>query len=433
MHEARKKTILENGLVVVTEAMPHVRTAAMGIWIGAGPRYEEDDIAGVSHFIEHVLFKGTESRTALDIAKAIDAIGGQMNAFTDKELTCFYVRVLSKHLPIAVEILADMLLHATFDREAIETERQVILEEIKMYEDSPDEMVQDLFVQAIWDGHPLGRPVLGNEASVSRLQREDLMAYVARQYHPANTVVSVAGEVDHEEVVALLRKHLGPWQEKPLSPIQDPPRHSPGVTFRSKETEQVHLCLGTRGIPQAHRDRFVAAILDNILGGGMSSRLFQEIRERRGLVYTISSYLAAYREGGLVVIYAGMSPETGPEVVRLTLEEIERLKREGVSAEELERAKDSLKGSLMLSLESTTNRMTSLARSEIYFGRQFTLDEILEGIDAVTAAEVQRLAQELFRPDHTALAAVGPFNEDKDLRGRIRREVEAYIAAQARS
>ncbi|MDR5695215.1 MAG: pitrilysin family protein [Armatimonadota bacterium] len=429
MQETRKKTVLENGLIVVTERMPHVRTLALGIWIGAGPRYEEDHIAGVSHFIEHVLFKGTENRTALDIAKAIDAIGGQMNAFTDKELTCFYVRVLSKHLPLAVEILADMLLHATFDREAIETERQVILEEIKMYEDSPDEMVQDLFVQAIWDGHPLGRPILGNEDSISRLQREDLVAYVAGRYHPFNTVVSVAGEVDHEEVVDLLRKHFGSWQGRPLTYDLDPPKHSPGVTFRSKETEQVHLCLGTRGLPQAHQDRFVAAVLDNILGGGMSSRLFQEIRERRGLVYTISSYLAAYREGGLVVIYAGMSPETGPEVVRLTLQEIERLKKEGVPPEELERAKESLKGSLMLSLESTTNRMTSLARSEIYYGRQFTLDEILEGIDAVTADAVQRLARELFQPGHLALAAVGPFNGNKDLQDRIRREVEAYATA----
>jgi predicted Zn-dependent peptidase len=431
MSEPITKSVLPNGLRVITERMPHVRTAAMGLWVNAGSRYEAASQHGISHFLEHLFFKGTQTRSALEIAQAADEIGGQMNAFTDREQTVFYVKVLAAHFERAVEIVADMLLRSTFAPEHIERERQVIDEEIKSYEDSPDELVQDLFAQTVWDGHALGRPVIGTLATVNRLTREDLTGYVSRFYHPTNVVVSVAGDVVHDEVTGVLVRHLGGWNGTGVPATIEPPRSEAGVATRLKETEQVHLCLGAQGLAQADERRYTLSLLDHLIGGGMSSRLFQEIRERRGLVYTIASYATSYRDGGLFVIYAGMSPDAGPEVIRLTLDELERIRREPVDAVELNRAKESLKGSLMLSLESTGSRMSILARSEIYHGRQITLDELITKVDAVSAEDLQRMAAELLDPRQLSMAAIGPFRADGALAKNMQDAFEGFVQAKA--
>lgn len=414
---------------VVTERMPHVRTAAMGIWVGAGSRYETAAQHGISHFLEHLFFKGTPSRSALEIAQAVDDIGGQMNAFTDREQTVFYLKVLSVHLEQAVEIIADMLLRSEFAPESIERERQVITEEIKSYEDSPDELVQDLFAHTVWNGHPLGRPVIGTLATVTQLARGDFQEFIHQCYRPSNVVVAVAGDVEHDRVVDVMSRYFGGWNGAATVTAPDPPRLQADLATRFKETEQVHLCLGTQGLAYADERRYVLSVLDTLLGGGMSSRLFQEIRERRGLVYTIGSYASAYRDGGLFVIYAGMSPSAGPQVITLTLDEVEKMTQQAPDADELARAKESLKGSLMLSLESTGSRMSMVARSEVYHRRQVTLDELIARVDAVTAEEVQQMAQELLRPGRLSLAAIGPFRPDGVLAASMREAFERYVQA----
>jgi len=406
--EPVQKSVLPNGIRIITEAMPHVRTASLGIWVATGSRYEAASIHGISHFLEHLFFKGTHRRNALEIAQAIDALGGQMNAFTDREHTCFYVKVLANHLPTVVDIMADMLLNSALEPEAIERERQVITEEIKMYEDSPDELVQDLVAQTIWNGHPLGRSVIGTRMTVAGLTREHFVQYLDQRYRPDNLVISAAGDIEHDAVLSLLSSHLGEWDGRATTQPTESPPLTPSVSIRTKDIEQVHLCLATRGLPQADNDLYVMEVLDNVLGSGMSSRLFHEIREKRGLVYTISSYAAAYREGGLFIIYAAMSPEGGPEVVRLTFDEIVALP-DTLTDAEVARAKESLKGNVMLSLESTGSRMYKLARSELYYGRQIGLDEIIGRIDAVTTDAVRQMALEIFTPAQLAMAAIGPF------------------------
>lgn len=415
-----RKSVLSNGIRVITEAMPSVRTASMGIWVGTGSRYESAGVHGVSHFLEHLFFKGTHRRSALEIAQAVDALGGQMNAFTDREHTCFYVKVLANHLPTVVELLADMLLDSALDPEAIERERQVITEEIKAYEDSPDELVQDLMAQTIWDGHPLGRSVIGTRRTVSRMQRDDFVRYIEERYRPNNLLVSVAGNVEHEAVVGLIDTHLGRWDGRVSEQPTEVPAIVPATRLRVKDVEQVHLCLATRGRAQGDDDVYVLEVLDNVLGGGMSSRLFHEIREKRGLVYTIASYAASYREGGLFVIYAAMSPENGPEVVRLTFDEVAGLPA-SLTDQEVARAKESMKGNVMLNLESTGSRMTKLARSEFYYGRQIELDEIIRRIDAVTPEAVRAEARAIFTPDQLAMAAIGPFRAQQELAADLER------------
>jgi predicted Zn-dependent peptidase len=427
-----EKTVLPNGIRVLTETMSHVRTASLGIWVGTGSRYEPASVHGISHFLEHLFFKGTHQRSALAIAQAVDALGGQMNAFTDKEHTCFYVKVLSDHLPAIVDLLSDMLLNSAFDPDAIERERQVITEEIKTYEDSPDEMVQDLIAQTMWDGHPLGRSVIGTRKAVAKIDRDDFVRYIDRRYRPDNIVVSVAGDVTHERVVSLIDKHFGGWSGRVVAQPSETPSSTPSVALKTKEVEQVHLCLATRGRAQGAEDRYVLAVLDNIVGGGMSSRLFQEIRETRGLVYTIASYPASYREGGMVVIYAAMSPENAPEVVRLTIDEIAKATAP-IDDAEVHRAKESLKGSIMLSLESTGSRMFKLARSEMYYGRQIELDEILQRIDVVTRDELSIVASGLFAADQIGMAAIGPFGTQAASRAELERTFSTSLAGLAPS
>jgi predicted Zn-dependent peptidase len=423
-----RRTVLPNGLTVITEPMDHVRTVALGVWVAAGSRFEDAPRNGISHFIEHMLFKGTTHRSARGIAEELDAIGGQLNAFTDKEHTCYYLRVLSDHLEEGLAILADMLLHPALEPAALERERQVLVEEIKSYEDAPDDLVHDMFAETVWPGHPLGRPVSGTLTSVAGLRGEDLHAYMAERYRPDAALVTVAGLLEHDRIVALVDRALGAWTGFAGPCVHLPPASRSGAALRSKEIEQVHLCLGVPGLHQAHPDRYVLAVLDSALGSGMSSRLFQEIREDRGLAYAISSYQVAYSDAGAFVVYTATSPDTAREVVRLTLAGLARA-RAGLAPEEISRAKESLKGSLMLGLETPGSRMTKLARSEIYFGRQITLDEILADVDAVRGEDIIRLAEELLALDRLVATAIGPFNQQPGLGVAIEEEVSAHADA----
>lgn len=407
-----QKTTLDNGIRVVTEFIPHVRSVALGFWFGVGARHEDARTNGLSHLIEHLMFKGTEQRSARQIAEQFDSTGGQLNAYTSKEYTCYYARVLDRHLPMATEVLCDMVLHSKFAVEDLEKEKGVVLEEIKMYEDSPDEMVHDLFTQAILDGHPLGRNILGTADTVSGFTRDDLLAYLRSHYTPDNLVVAAAGHAEHDEVVAEVERHFRGLQGR--RPEQREPRWaaSPRPVLRSKDTEQVHLCLGVEGLKRNDPRKYSLFTLDVILGGGMSSRLFQELREERGLVYSTYSYHVCYQETGLFAIYAGMSPRNADQVVALVREQFERVVAEGVAEEELQRAKEQLKGSLVLSLESTASRMSRIAKSELFYERYDTPDELVAKVDAVTAQDVNELARRLLADDRVTLAAIGPWEPE---------------------
>ena len=388
------KDTLPNGLTLVTEEVPAVRSVAVGVWLKRGSRHEPEAASGISHFIEHMVFKGTKTRSAERIAAEVDSIGGYMDAFTAKEYASFHLKVLDEHLPLAVEILGDIVLNPLFDPAEMAKEKKVIFEEMGMVEDTPDDLVMELFAEAFWPGHPLGRPILGTRKTVGRFRREDLSSYFSRVYHPGNILIAAAGHLEHGKVAALVSRHFSGLDGKPgpRSPRGRAPRVVTRTIARSKkELEQVHVCLGARAYPQAHPDRYAVYVLNTVLGGSMSSRLFQNVREKRGLVYSISSGVTAYSDAGLLSIYAGTGKDSLPEVIRLTLEEIRRLR-----GEELRRAKDHIKGGLVLSLESTGARMNHLARQELYFGRQFPLDEILGGIEAVSGGDVRRVAGEIF-------------------------------------
>lgn len=402
-----RKTILPSGFRVVTEVLPGVRTAALGIWVETGSRFEPAPWSGIAHFTEHMMFKGTWRRSAQRIAEEADQLGAQLNAFTDREHTCYYVRVLSEHLPKVTDLLADMLTGSRFDEDAVEKERQVILEEIKMYEDSPDDLVQDLLLEAVWAGDALGRPVIGRKETVAALRRPDFLEFVTREYRAPRVLVAACGDVEHERVVEQVAELLGPLAGDVPTRKPAPPPAASQTTYRAKETEQVHVCLGYPALAQGDPDRYVQSVLDHLAGGGMSSRLFQEVREKRGLAYSIGTFSVMYRDAGAFGVYAGTSPERVPDLLSVTLRELDRLRAEPVPAEELARAKESLKASLMLSLEGTASRMFFLSRAELYFGRRITPDEVLEELEAVTADRVQSLAQRIFsaRP---AASAVGP-------------------------
>jgi predicted Zn-dependent peptidase len=415
------KDILPNGLTLLTEAMPHVRSVAIGVWLKRGSRHETPAETGISHFIEHMVFKGTRTRSAEMIASQVDSIGGHMDAFTAKEYASFHLKVLDEHLPLAVEILGDIVMNPLFDPLEMSKEKKVILEEIKMVEDTPDDLVMELFTQAFWPDHPLGRPILGTRQSVLGFGRGKLRSFFRDVYRPGNIVISAAGHLKHEATAKLVRRHFGALGEIGSGRAIRPPRPASRIVTRSKkELEQVHLCLGTPAYPQSHRDRYGTYILNTVLGGSMSSRLFQNVREKRGLVYSISSGITSYSDAGLLSVYAGTSRDSVREVIRLTLEEMRRLCGDPLPEEELRRSKDHIKGGLVLSLENTGSRMSHLARQEIYFGKQLPLDEILGGIERVGADDVQRLAAELFR-GRVGASVLG------DLRGWRPREKDLVI------
>jgi predicted Zn-dependent peptidase len=401
-------TTLANGVRVISETMPHVRSVSVGVWVGAGSRSETSEQNGVSHFIEHMLFKGTTKRSAEDIARSVDSIGGNLDAFTAKELVCFNTKVLDQHLSLAFDVLADLVLHPLFHEEDLEKEKGVILEEIKMEADSPDYLVHEIFSSNFWKDHPLGKPILGTRETVKRLHSDAVRRYYAEVYAPANMVITAAGNLAHERLVNLSREHFESLPPSPAQPAGATPSTHARIALRSKKSlEQVHLCLGVPSYPLAHEQRFSCYVLNTLLGGGMSSRLFQNIRERQGLAYAVFSELSPYRDTGCLSIYAGTSLESARKVVESILKEFKELKDQTVSVEELRRAKDHLKGSLMLSLESTASRMSNLARQEMYFSRFFTLDELVESIESVTADDVQKIARTFFDPKQIALTVLG--------------------------
>jgi predicted Zn-dependent peptidase len=402
------REVLDNGLRLITETMPHVRSVTIGVWLMRGSRHESDARAGIAHFVEHMLFKGTDTRSAEDIAQAIDSIGGQLDAFTAKEYASYYIKVLDEHLPLAVDLLADIVLRPAFQPDEIEREKKVILEEIKMVEDTPDDLVHELFTQHFWEGHPLGRPILGTKETVEAFTPETLSAYFRGAYAAPNMIVSAAGNVEHPRVRDLVARAFGTLPRKGEPFRDDPPKVVPQVITRAKELEQSHVCLGTNSYPQRHDDRYVSYILNTVLGGSMSSRLFQNVREKRGLAYAVFSGLSAYRDAGNITIYAGCSNEAVGEVIDLCVEELRTIKRTAAPDSELRRAKDHLKGSLMLSLENTASRMSHLARQEIYFDRHFGLDETLAGVERVSAEDVQRVASDLFSNGSLAATVLGP-------------------------
>ncbi|HEY0874681.1 MAG TPA: pitrilysin family protein [Vicinamibacterales bacterium] len=410
------REVLDNGLRLITETMPHVRSVTIGVWLTRGSRHESDERSGIAHFVEHMLFKGSDTRTAEDIAQSIDSIGGQLDAFTAKEYASYYIKVLDEHLPLAVDLLADIVLRPAFAPDEIEREKKVILEEIKMVEDTPDDLVHELFTQHFWEGHPLGRPILGSKETVEALTQDALRAYFNGAYVGSNIIISAAGNIQHAQVRDLVGQAFGAVPATGESLNGGPPAVIPQVITRTKELEQSHVCLGTTCYPQKHEDRYVSYILNTVLGGSMSSRLFQNVREKRGLAYSVFSGISAYRDAGNLTIYAGCANDAVEEVVDLCVAELRTLKREPVEEAELKRAKDHLKGSLMLSLENTASRMSQLARQEIYFERHFGLDETLAGVDAVTADDVQRVANELFAGRAAAATVAGAAAPDLDSR-----------------
>jgi predicted Zn-dependent peptidase len=412
------REVLDNGLRLVTEAMPHVRSVSIGVWLTRGSRHESDARSGIAHFVEHMLFKGTDSRTAEDIAQAIDSIGGQLDAFTSKEYAGYYIKVLDEHLPVAVDLLADIVLHPLFAGEDVEREKKVILEEIKMVEDTPDDLVHEIFTEHFWAGHPLGRPILGTPPTVESFTRDALFEYFRDVYIAPNLIVSAAGNLQHEVLRDLVANAFASVGRAGSLVNGSGPRTAPQVVIRDKELEQSHICLGAPGYHQVHDDRYASYILNTVLGGSMSSRLFQNIREKRGLAYAVFSGLSAYRDAGMLTVYAGCAAETVGEVVDLVVEEMRGMKATPLGEAELRRAKDHLKGSLMLSLESTSSRMSHLARQDIYFDHHFTLDETLEGIERVTAGDVQRVAADLFSNGSLGATVLGPEASELDLPAR---------------
>ncbi|MEW6543722.1 MAG: pitrilysin family protein [Nitrospirota bacterium] len=404
-----RKFVLGNGVRVVTERIPALRSVTVGVWMNVGSRDEGEGEEGLSHFLEHMFFKGTRTRTGTQISQEIDALGGEMNAFTGHETTTFYVKVLDQQLKPAVNLLADLLHHSRFAAQEIEKEKRVVLEEIRMVQDDPEDLVQEIHAEQAMRHHPLGRPILGRAATIQALRREDLLRYVRAHYHPHDTVVAVAGNFDLGELADLLEAAFGgggragrPRAERWPSEVHG------GLFVRRKQLEQAHLCLGVRGVAVGHKDRYAAHALNAVLGGSVSSRLFQEVREKRGLAYSIYSYLSSFSDSGMLTVYAATRPGGAAHVVELVCRELTRLRKGGVSRAELERTKNQMKGGLMLSLESSHSRMSKLAKDELYQGRHTSLQEMLSEIDQVCEEQVLRLGRELFDFDRLVVTALGP-------------------------
>ena len=405
------KSILDNGIRVITENIPHAHSVSIGIWVANGSRIESVEQNGVAHFLEHLLFKGTSRRSALDIAREIDSVGGVLNAFTSREYVCYYAKVLSKFLSKAVDLLTDIFLHSLFDPDEIEKERKVILQEISMIEDTPDDYVHDLFARTIWNGHPLGMPVIGNEKSVGSLDRAAIVAYQGRAYRTEDIIIAAAGRITHDELLHLLDGVFDTIGAGKNKTVDLPPAYGKHVVIVEKELEQLHLCLGTKALPQSDPRRFETFILNTVLGGSMSSRLFQEVREKQGLAYSIYSYISSHSDTGSLAVCAGTGSEKFREVIDITLHEMKRLKRESLTGEELDAAKEQIKGNILLSLESSDNRMSKLAKNEIYFGSYQSLRDIIEGLDRVTSTSLRDLCTEVFDDRNLTLVLLGAVGE----------------------
>ncbi|WP_026974446.1 M16 family metallopeptidase [Alicyclobacillus contaminans] len=401
---------LPNGVRVIGEEMTSMRSVSIGVWIGTGSRYETIHNNGISHFLEHMFFKGTERRTARDIAEVFDSIGGHVNAFTAKEYTCYYAKVLDEHFELAVETLSDMLFHSTFAPEEIEKEKKVVIEEIRMYEDEPDELVMDILAESVYPGHPLGYTILGLEENLRGFSRTDIQGYVAERYQPSNMVVAIAGNISEAMAIEVVNRYFGSApthrSELPADGLVQP-TFTRGFCVREKDTEQIHICLAAPGLPAGHEDLYALVLLNNTLGNSSSSRLFQEIREDRGLAYSVFSFHTSYRDCGMFGIYVGTSPEHVREVMSVVESICEDVAEHGLTDDELRKGREQVKGSMMLSLESTSSRMSRLGKNELVLGREVTLDETLKGIQRVTADDIRRVAANLLK-QRFALAAVGP-------------------------
>jgi predicted Zn-dependent peptidase len=402
------KTTLPSGLTVLVETLPYVRSVAFGYYLRSGSAVESEEHGGASHFLEHLVFKGTEKRNTQEIAQVIDMLGGDVDAFTGKEYTSFYAHVLDEQLALALDLLTEIVTSPRFTDDDVEMERGVILEEIKMVEDTPDDLVHELFVTAFWPDHPLGRPILGTEETIARLPRTKIIEHYQETFQPSNVIFAASGNVTPDDVLPFLEKHFPVASRTPFRREWSAPTPNQHVILREKrELEQVHLCLGSRGFPQQGHERYAAALFNAVLGGGMSSRLFQRIREQEGLVYSIASYHNGYLHGGYEAVYAACAPRNLKRVLDLTLAEMKKIKTDGATAEELAGAKLHLKGSILLSLESTTSRMSGIARQEYYFGRQFTADQIIEHIDAVTLDDIRDVARAIVDPESLSLTLLG--------------------------
>jgi predicted Zn-dependent peptidase len=414
------RQVLPNQLTVISEEMQHLRSISIGIWVKTGSRDEDLASNGISHFIEHMVFKGTKNRTAEDIARQVDSIGGNLDAFTAKECICFNVKVLDEHLPVALEILSDLVLNPVFAADDIARERRVIMEEIKMDEDNPDYLVHEIFTQNFWKDHPLGKPILGTKETVRLFEQPLVLDYYRNRFNPGNFIIAAAGNLRHQHFAELVGRYFADLKPAKNGFHSLPPQTAPRITLRNKKSlEQVQICIGVPAHPIAHEKRFASYLLNTLLGGGMSSRLFQNIRERQGLAYAIYSDLNPYRDTGCLAVYAGTSRESAPKVVECVISEFRKLKANAVPAEELRRAKDQLKGSLMLSLESSTSRMSNLARQEMYFDRFFSMDELIERIEQVSLEDLQALAQNLFRGESIAVTVLGNLNGLKLTRAQL--------------
>ncbi len=405
-----RKSTLASGVRVITESMPYVRSATLGIWADVGSAAERPEQRGISHLVEHMLFKGTQRRSAREIAETMDGVGGNLNAFTDKEATCYYAKVIDHHVPLAVDVLADMFLHSVFDPSELRKEQKVVLEEIRMYDDSPDEMVHDLFTRTMWSGSHLGEPTIGYAETVSALSSDDLRAHMRLRYAPNTVVFSAAGNVEHDAFVALVEQAFAGYSGVGESPTPDRPLHTPATIVKTKDTEQAYVLLGTRGLSVRDERRYTLSVLDTILGGGMSSRLFQEVREKRGLAYSVYSFQQGYRDAGLFGVSAGTSPDSVQECVDVVVAELEKMSAHGPTDAEMTLAKEHLKGSLTLSLESSSGRMMRLGRSEFNFGETVAIEEIERRFNAVTRDDVLALARELFAPSSIGLCVLGPLD-----------------------
>jgi len=410
-----RKEHLSNGIPVVMEPLKIMRSVALGIWVKVGSRNETPDKNGISHFLEHMFFKGTEKRTAKDIAVEIDSLGGELNAFTSKENTTFYVKILDEYIEKGIELLSDVFLHSRFPEEDIEKERRIIKEEIKMVEDTPDDYVHDLFNQTIWGHTGLGQSVLGKRETIKSFTREDLLSHIRKYYGTKDVVISCAGNFEPESLIGMLNKNLGSLRRGSEPEKGLPPQFKSKVEVFHKELSEAHICLGVEGIPQTSEERYSLFVLNTIFGAGVSSRLFQEIREKRGLAYSIYSYIASYFDTGIWGVYAGISRKRVGEVVELILEEMNELKNT-LNETELQRAKNHLKGNIILGLESTSSRMTNIARQEIYYGRYYSPKEIMKEVDSITLDRIKDLAEKLIKKESCSLTVYGPVYE-RDLKG----------------
>jgi predicted Zn-dependent peptidase len=411
-----KKSILENGMTLVTESLPHFQSLSIGVWVNAGTRHERPGEEGLSHFLEHMMFKGTETRSALDIALAVDRVGGEFNAFTSREYTCFHLLLLARDIGLASDIMTDVLLNSTFAEEEVERERKVILQEISMVEDNPEELIHDLFFEQAFGNHALGKPILGSPSTVSRFDRNTVFSYFRQHYSPSQMIVSVAGDVSHEEVRRVLNRNLKPnWFDRQRREKKLPekanlhrPKINAGYKAVKRELEQAHIVTGFSSMAYDDPDRFAAFLLNTYLGGGMSSSLFQEIREKRGLAYTIYSSLAPFSDTGLFSVYVATTPKEASVCLEVMGKELARLKKERLPQEAVDVLKDNLRGTILLNSDSVENRMTSIAKNEMFFGRYYSMSEVTKQIEKVKASDIQRIAKSLFKPEKMVLSIMSP-------------------------